>query len=115
MTDSTLNSATLSSATPLMLSETREAPEVIRRQLAQNAALNADLARAIRTRAPAFAVTVARGSSDNACTVLKYALETGLGLPVGSIGPSVRTLYGADLRLEGSLLIAVSQSGAAQT
>ncbi|QLG12725.1 SIS domain-containing protein (plasmid) [Deinococcus sp. D7000] len=97
---------------PLMLQETREAPQVIARQLRENAALSEALAAALRERRPAYAVTVARGSSDHACTFLKYALETQLALPVASLGPSVHTLYGARLNLSGALVIAVSQSGA---
>lgn len=97
---------------PLMLLETREAPLVIARQQAENASLARGLAQALRDRQPPYAVTIARGSSDHACTVIKYALETQLGLPVASLGPSVHTLYGARLNLAGALVIAVSQSGA---
>ncbi|WP_216327628.1 SIS domain-containing protein [Deinococcus aestuarii] len=97
---------------PLMLQEAREAPQVVRRQLGENAAACRSLAAALRGRRPPYAVTVARGSSDHACTVLKYALETHLALPVASLGPSVHTLYGARLDLRGALVLAVSQSGA---
>lgn len=96
----------------VMLQEAREAPQGIARQLVENGDVCVALAAAIRERRPAYAVTVARGSSDHACTVLKYALETELHLPVASLGPSVLTLYGARLDLRGALLIAVSQSGA---
>ncbi|SMB79192.1 SIS domain-containing protein [Deinococcus hopiensis] len=99
-------------AAPLMLQEAREAPDVVRRQLTENAATVSALVAALRERRPLYAVTVARGSSDHACTVLKYALETHLALPVASLGPSVHTLYGANLDLRGALVIAVSQSGA---
>lgn len=97
---------------PLMLQEIHQTPDAIARQQQENAALVQRVAQAIRERQPAYAVTVARGSSDHACTVLKYALEVGLGLPVASLGPSVHTLYGATLNLGGALLIAASQSGA---
>jgi len=97
---------------PLMLQEAREAPQVVRRQLGENAEVTRALAATLRERRPPYAVTVARGSSDHACTVLKYALETQLLLPVASLGPSVHTLYGARLDLRGALVIAVSQSGA---
>ncbi|MEW6420170.1 MAG: SIS domain-containing protein [Deinococcota bacterium] len=97
---------------PLMLQEARQAPRVTARQLRENAGVVRALANALRERLPPYAVTVARGSSDHACTVLKYALETQLALPVASLGPSVHTLYGARLDLRGALVIAVSQSGA---
>ena len=104
--------ASAAPAEPLMLREMREAPAVIRRLLNENRDAVTRLANAIRERQPAYAVTIARGSSDHACTVLKYALETQLSLPVASLGPSVHTLYGARLDLAGALVIAVSQSGA---
>ncbi len=97
---------------PLMLQEARQTPQVIRRQRRENADAVARLVAALRGRRPPYAVTVARGSSDHACTVLKYALETQLALPVASLGPSVHTLYGTRLDLRGALVIAVSQSGA---
>ncbi|AFZ68127.1 SIS domain-containing protein [Deinococcus peraridilitoris] len=97
---------------PLMLQETREAPQVVERLLRENAPLVQDLIREVRSRDPLHVVTVARGSSDHACTVLKYAIEASLGLSVGSAAPSVHTLYGRSLRLERALVLAVSQSGA---
>ncbi|MFK7602030.1 SIS domain-containing protein [Deinococcus sp. SM5_A1] len=97
---------------PLMLQEARQTPDVIARQLRENADAAGALAGVLRERRPPYAVTIARGSSDHACTVLKYALETELSLPVASLGPSVHTLYGARLDLRGALVIAVSQSGA---
>lgn len=97
---------------PLMLQETQQAPDVTRRQGRENAGLIRELAAVLRQRRPAYVVTIARGSSDHAATVLKYAVETRLGLPVASLGPSVHTLYGARLNLAGALVIAISQSGA---
>jgi glucosamine--fructose-6-phosphate aminotransferase (isomerizing) len=69
-------------------------------------------AEAMRAADPALLVTVARGSSDHACTYLKYASELLLGLPVASVGPSVASVYGARLRLGGAVCLSVSQSGA---
>jgi glutamine---fructose-6-phosphate transaminase (isomerizing) len=56
-------------------------------------------------------VTVARGSSDHVCTYLKYCSELVLGLPVASLGPSVASVYGAQLRLGRAVCLSVSQSG----
>ena len=97
---------------PLMLRETREIPQVLRQQRENNSAVTQALAARLRERMPAYAVTIARGSSDHAGRVIKYALEIGLGLPVGSVGPSVQTVYGRELNLDGALVIAISQSGA---
>lgn len=102
----------LKPADPLMLQETREIPVVLRQQREHNATVTRDLAERLRGHLPPYAVTIARGSSDHASRVIKYALEIGLGLPVGSVGPSVQTVYGRELRLDGALVIAVSQSGA---
>lgn len=96
----------------LMLQEARQAPQIIARQLAENAGVAQTLAEAIRQFRPQYAATVARGSSDHAATVLKYALETQLALPVASLGPSVYTLYHTHVNLKNALVIAISQSGA---
>ena len=54
---------------------------------------------------------LARGTSDNAAFFLKYLIETQLGLPVGLTSPSAVSVYGAELKLDGTLVIAISQSG----
>lgn len=97
---------------PIMLQETREAPSVVRRLLAENAARVQEIAAAVRERKPNFVMTIARGSSDHACAYLKYAFETELGLPVGSYAPSVSSVYKSNVNLSNALVIAVSQSGA---
>lgn len=68
-------------------------------------------AQALREKDPAFAVTVARGSSDHICAYFKYVSELALGLPVASIGPSVASIWGAKMKLAGSACLSVSQSG----
>jgi glucosamine--fructose-6-phosphate aminotransferase (isomerizing) len=42
----------------------------------------------------------------------KYLLETTVGCAVASVGPSIVSTYGTTPRLDGALVIAVSQSGA---
>jgi len=95
-----------------MVQECLQAPAVLRRQTEANAEAVARLVETLRQRPPALAATVARGSSDHACSVLKYATESWLGWPVVSINPSLYTLGHTPLNLSGALLIAVSQSGA---
>ncbi|MBA3326227.1 MAG: SIS domain-containing protein [Rhodobacteraceae bacterium] len=68
-------------------------------------------AAAMRAADPGLMITVARGSSDHAATYLKYAVELVAGVPVASVGPSVASIYGAQLRLAGSACVGVSQSG----
>lgn len=97
---------------PLMLQETREAPSVVRRLLAQNQQRVDTLWQVIQERQPLFAVTIARGSSDHASLYLKYAIELTLGIPVASFAPSVSSVYHKTLNLQRGLVIAISQSGA---
>lgn len=96
---------------PVISKEIRQASQVIRDQQAHNTAVVGNLVRELKLRRPPFVATIARGSSDHACTVLKYAFETALGWPTLSLAPSVVTMYGASLNLKGVLVIAVSQSG----
>ena len=65
----------------------------------------------MRAADPRLLVTVARGSSDHAATYLKYAVELVAGVPVASVGPSVASIYGRQLRLDGAACIGISQSG----
>ncbi len=97
--------------TSLMAAEVREIPAAVARLLDQGGAAIRDAAAQARAADPALVATVARGSSDHACTFLKYACELTLGLPVASIGPSVASIYGARLRMGRALCLAVSQSG----
>jgi glutamine---fructose-6-phosphate transaminase (isomerizing) len=96
---------------PKMLQEIRQAPSVIATQLEQNRTRVAALAKAIQERQPAFAMTIARGTSDHAANFVQYALESQLGLVTASAAPSVITAYHAKLKLKGALVIAISQSG----
>lgn len=94
-----------------MAAEIAETPDVVARFFdREDAALRA-LGTKLRALAPAFVVTCARGSSDNAANYFAYLLEILAGIPVASIGPSVASIYRAPLRLGGALLISVSQSG----
>jgi len=94
-----------------MREEALQAPDVVAAQLAANAGRVEALADLLRARPPAFAMTVARGSSDHAAGFARYLFETALGLVTASAAPSVVTCYGADLRVRDALALAVSQSG----
>lgn len=95
----------------LMRREILEIPEAVERLLTEGEAALEPIVRAAVAADPRFVVTVARGSSDHACSYLKYASELLLGLPVASVGPSVASIYKAPLRVAHSLCLAVSQSG----
>jgi glucosamine--fructose-6-phosphate aminotransferase (isomerizing) len=94
-----------------MLQEAAEAPRAVARLLAENAALCRALGERLRAAPPTFAVSCARGSSDNAATYAKYLLEIRLGLVTASVGPSVRSVYAAAPNMETALFFAISQSG----
>ncbi|NKX43105.1 SIS domain-containing protein [Roseicyclus persicicus] len=94
-----------------MRREIAEIPEAVARLLDRADAPVRAAAAAMRAADPAVLLTVARGSSDHACTYLKYVSELLLGLPVASVGPSVASVYGARLRVRGAVALAVSQSG----
>lgn len=94
-----------------MARETGEAPAAVARLLAREGAAIGALGRRLAGMAPSVVVTCARGSSDHAAHYLKYLLETMLGVPVASMGPSVASVYGTKLRLRGAVVVTVSQSG----
>ena len=94
-----------------MRREVEEIPQVVAGFLGAAAPVLDAAAARLRTVDPALVVTVARGSSDHASSYLKYAIELTLGLPVASVGPSIASIYGRDLKLDSAVAIAVSQSG----
>lgn len=94
-----------------MRAEALSAPDRIAAQIAVNVPALARLADILRTRPPAFAVTVARGSSSHAAGYARALFETALGLVTAPAAPSAVTLYGARLRLSDALVLTISQSG----
>jgi len=94
-----------------MAVETAEAPDAVARLLRDNETLCNQLGHRLRELAPRFLVTCARGSSDHAATFAKYLFETQLGIPTASFAPSISSLYQADMKLEGSVFLVISQSG----
>lgn len=60
---------------------------------------------------PSLVATIGRGSSDHVSTFLRYAFELTLGIPGASIAPSIASVYGRQLQLDGALCLVVSQSG----
>ncbi|HEY2809651.1 MAG TPA: SIS domain-containing protein [Steroidobacteraceae bacterium] len=95
-----------------MFLEAAQAPEVVRTQLAANAARIDNLARRLRHARPRAVVTCARGSSDHAATYARYLIETRLGVLTSSAAPSVSSIYAATPDLSGAVMLVISQSGA---
>jgi len=94
-----------------MAREVAEIPQAVARFLEGSGAKVAAAAADLRRINPPLIVTVARGSSDHAATYLKYAVELLAGVPVASVGPSIASIYGRSLRLQGAACIGISQSG----
>jgi glucosamine--fructose-6-phosphate aminotransferase (isomerizing) len=94
-----------------MLAEIRQAPEAVARQAAVLRPALAELVARLRRQPPQVVVTCARGSSAHAATFGKHLIERHLGIAVAAAAPSVATVYGRQLRLQGQLYLAISQSG----
>ena len=101
----------MTQAGALMAAEIAEQPDVLARLLARQADPLAEIAAAVRARAPRFALFAARGTSDHAALYAKYLVETKLALPAGLVSPSTMTIYNARPALDDVLFVAVSQSG----
>ena len=95
-----------------MFREAAQAAEVVREQLQANAARSARLAARLRAAPPRAVVTCARGSSDHAATFARYLIETRLRVLTSSFSPSVSSVYEATTDLSGTVMLAISQSGA---
>lgn len=95
-----------------MFREAAQAPAIVTAQVARNRGVIAAAAERLRAINPAFAATLARGSSDHAATFAKFLFETRLALPTLSHSPSIGALYGATSpRFRNRPLFAISQSG----
>ena len=94
-----------------MRREILEIPEAAARLLDASDGALAAAGQQLRELSPPVVATVARGSSDHAAAFLKYAIELTTGVPVASLGPSIASIYGAKLKLEGAACLTISQSG----
>ncbi len=95
-----------------MFREAAQAPAIVAAQIARNRPAVTQAVECLRTLNPAFAATLARGSSDHAATFAKFLFETRLALPTLSHAPSIGALYGATSpRFRNRPLFAISQSG----
>ncbi len=94
-----------------MYRESAQAPEVVARQLAENAISAVRIGGLLRQLNPRVVITCARGSSDHAATYAKYLIETYTKTITSSAAPSVASVYDASPDMRGTLFIAISQSG----
>lgn len=87
-------------------------PEVLKRCLCENKQKAMELAGNLGQISQI--IIVARGSSDNAGTYGRYLFEIVTGIPVSMAACSVITAYKKDMHYKNTLVIGLSQSGAAQ-
>lgn len=102
----------MSSIVTMMAQEIAEQPQAVRRTL--DALLpQRDAVRELFTgrRRVLF---VSRGSSSHAAILGRYLLEARAGISAGQAAPSIATHYRAELELDDTLLVAISQSGATE-
>lgn len=94
-----------------MAEELAEAPIVVHRQEEVLARPLAELVEHLKRRRPRVVVTCARGSSAHAAAFGKHLIERYLRIPVSPAAPSISSIYGGGLDLEGQLVLSISQSG----
>jgi glucosamine--fructose-6-phosphate aminotransferase (isomerizing) len=94
-----------------MAREAAEAPAVVQAMLERNREVFGEIVSLLQSRRPSHILMSARGSSDHAASYLKYLCEICLGIPCCSLGASVVSIYGTELKLRDTVLISISQSG----
>ena len=94
-----------------MRSEIGEQPEVFTRVLELNRDPLEDIARRLAGESFDYALIAARGTSDNAARYAKYLWAAHNRIPVALAAPSLFTSYNRPPKLDGALVVGISQSG----
>ena len=92
--------------------EIREQPAALARLLERQGAHARELAAAFREEDIRYVLIASRGTSSNAARYAQYVLGRAHRVPVMFATPSLYTIYGQPPRLDGGLVIGISQSGA---
>jgi glutamine---fructose-6-phosphate transaminase (isomerizing) len=92
--------------------ELREQPAALARLLDQQGAHAAELAAVFRRDDVRYVLIASRGSSSNAARYAQYVLGRANRVPVMFATPSLYTIYEQPPRLDGAIVIGISQSGA---
>lgn len=95
----------------LLHTEIHEQPAVLRRLLETQSDAVARAAKLIGERGVSYVYLAARGTSEHAGIYGQYLLGAFNGLPVALGAPSLFTVYERPPRLDGALVVGVSQSG----
>ena len=91
--------------------ELREQPEALARLLERQAANAQELGALFHRPDIRYILIASRGSSSNAARYAQYLLGRANRVPVAFATPSLYTLYEQPPRLDGALVIGISQSG----
>jgi glucosamine--fructose-6-phosphate aminotransferase (isomerizing) len=91
--------------------EIHEQPQVLAGLLEREGDNARHIAADLRARGVAYVIIAARGTSDNAARYGQYLLGAHNRLPVGLATPSLFSIYARPPRLDGGLVIGISQSG----
>ena len=94
-----------------MLLEAGQSAKIVHNQRPRNREAMRQLGERLRSRRPRAIVTLARGSSDHAATYARYLIERKTGVLTSSLSPSIASVYGAVPDVDGTILLAISQSG----
>ncbi|HHY64397.1 MAG TPA: SIS domain-containing protein [Clostridiaceae bacterium] len=96
-----------------MWQEILQEPKVIESCLSLNQKTISAITARLEEKPVSNVIIAARGTSDHAGVYGKYLIEVKKGIPVALAAPSVFTLYGKNVNMADSLVIAISQSGQA--
>jgi len=91
--------------------ELREQPEALARLLERQHGYAEQIGELFRASDVQYILIASRGSSSNAARYAQYLLGRAHRVPVAFATPSLFTLYGQPPRLDGALVIGISQSG----
>ena len=91
--------------------ELREQPEALRRLIEKQRSYAEQVRDLFRNDDVRYILIASRGSSSNAARYAQYLLGRAHRVPVAFATPSLFTLYGQPPRLDGALVIGISQSG----
>jgi len=92
--------------------ELREQPAALARLLERQGPHVAELVEAFHREDIRYVLIASRGTSSNAARYAQYVLGRAHRVPVMFATPSLYTIYGQPPRLDGGLVIGISQSGA---
>jgi glucosamine--fructose-6-phosphate aminotransferase (isomerizing) len=95
----------------LLQRELREQPAALARLLERQSEYAAEVGALLRRDDVRYLLIASRGSSSNAARYAQYLLGRASRVPVAFATPSLYTLYEQPPRLDGALVVGISQSG----